>query len=75
MKTRVFTSGNSRAVRLPKGFSMEEGDVEIFRRGEELVIRPLHKSPPPLQRVLASFTDDFMATGREQPLPQERETF
>jgi antitoxin VapB len=37
--TRVFRSGNSQAVRLPKQFRLESKEVEIFRRGDEIVLR------------------------------------
>ncbi len=40
MITRVFKSGNSRAVRIPKEFELELGEVIIEQRGRELVIRP-----------------------------------
>jgi hypothetical protein len=36
---RVFRSGNSQAVRLPKEFRSKSRDVEIFRRGDEIVLR------------------------------------
>ena len=36
---RVFRSGNSQAVRLPKEFRPKGPEVEIFRRGEEIVLR------------------------------------
>jgi antitoxin VapB len=36
---RVFQSGNSQAIRLPKEFRLEVDRVEIFRRGEEIVLR------------------------------------
>ncbi len=36
---RVFRSGNSQAVRLPKQFRLKSKDVEIFRRGNEIVLR------------------------------------
>lgn len=41
MITRVFKSGNSQAVRIPKEYLMPEGEVEICKRGDELIIRPL----------------------------------
>ena len=37
--TRLFKSGNSQAVRLPKSFQMRGPEVEIFRRGDEVVLR------------------------------------
>lgn len=36
---RVFKSGNSQALRLPKAFRFESNVVEIFRRGDEVVLR------------------------------------
>ena len=41
-KARVFQSGNSQAVRLPKEFRVASREVEIFRRGDELVLREGH---------------------------------
>src|SRR5262245_56847072 len=35
---RVFRSGNSQAVRLPKEFQVKSKEVEIFRRGDEIVL-------------------------------------
>jgi hypothetical protein len=36
---RVFRSGNSQAVRLPKQFRLNSEEAEIFRRGDESVLR------------------------------------
>jgi antitoxin VapB len=36
---KVFRSGNSQAVRLPKEFRFKAKEVEIFRRGDEVVLR------------------------------------
>lgn len=36
---KVFQSGNSQAVRLPKAFRFDATEVEIFRRGDEVVLR------------------------------------
>ena len=36
---KVFQSGNSQAVRLPKEFRFTSPQVEIFRRGDEVVLR------------------------------------
>lgn len=37
--TSVFVSGNSQAVRLPKEFRVNSRTLEIFRRGDEIVLR------------------------------------
>jgi len=39
---RVFKSGNSQAVRLPKAFRLKGPEVEISRRGDEIVLREKH---------------------------------
>ena len=36
---RVFKSGNSQAVRLPKQFRVKSKELEIERRGDEIVLR------------------------------------
>jgi antitoxin VapB len=36
---RIFKSGNSQALRLPKEFRFDSDEVEIVRRGDEVVLR------------------------------------
>ena len=74
MKTaKIFRSGNSQAVRIPKEFQMEGEEVEIQRRGAALVLRPRKKSWSSLIESLQRFTDDFMKRGRKQPRVQRRD--
>jgi len=70
---RVFRSGNSQAVRLPKEFRFKGKEVEIFRRGNEVVLREKEKSLARAFELLASLPDDFDLPGREKELPEERE--
>ena len=70
---RVFKSGNSQAVRLPKEFRFQGEEVEIFRRGDEVVLRESSKGLERAFWLLTSLPDDFMAKGRDDPPPQERE--
>ena len=72
---KVFQSGNSQAVRLPKAFRFKAKEVEIFQRGDEVVLREKTYTPADAFAILASLPDDFMAEGRNDTLPQERETF
>lgn len=58
-KARVFRSGNSQAVRLPKEFQIEANEVEIFRRGDEIILRPRPKSWVDYFSKGSRFTDDF----------------
>ena len=72
---KIFKSGNSQAVRLPKDFQFDVSEVEIYRRGDEVVLR---KKLQNLSRVFDLLTDmsaDFMEDGRNQPPMQEREPF
>jgi antitoxin VapB len=71
--TRVFKSGNSLAVRLPKEFSVKSKVFEILRRGDEIVLREPGKGLGRAFEVLAELPDDFFAEGRPDPLPQHRE--
>jgi antitoxin VapB len=71
---KVFKSGNSQAVRLPKEFQFDVDEVDIFCRGDEVVLR---KKPHNLAKVfelLTSLSDDFMEKGRRQLPVQERES-
>jgi antitoxin VapB len=72
---RVFQSGNSQAVRLPKEFRLNVDQVEIFRRGDEIILREQPLSGTAVFDALVSFPDDFMAEGRGDSAPQERESF
>jgi len=72
MKTKVFKSGNSQAVRIPKEFHLEGGEVEIRRKGESLILRSKKQSWAALIDSLKKFTDDFMEDGRGQPPVQDR---
>ena len=73
MKTaKIFMSGNSQAVRIPKEFQLTGDEVEIRKRGDTLVLRPKKKSWAALIASLKKFTDDFMAKDRRQPPLQKR---
>lgn len=70
---RVFTSGNSQAIRLPKEFRVETRTLEIFRRGQEIVLRiPKTENISPAFELLRSLPDDFLPD-RNQEAPQSRE--
>lgn len=68
MLTRVFKSGNSLAVRIPKELGFVDGaqDVEVERVGNTLVLRRIeHEMIGDLTEILAAFPKSFMAAGRE----------
>ena len=69
---RVFRSGNSQAVRLPKQFRLKSEEVEIFRRGDEIVLREKDGNMVRAFDLLAGLPDDFELSGREKDRPQKR---
>jgi antitoxin VapB len=72
-KARVFMSGNSQAVRLPKEFRFRTEEVDIFRRGDEIVLRERVGDASEIFDLLASLPNDFLAEGRQDTIPQQRE--
>jgi antitoxin VapB len=70
-RAKVFQSGNSQAVRLPKEFRFDVEELEIIREGDAVILRPVTTNKEPwsgLKAALArGMSDDFMANGREQP--------
>lgn len=71
-RAKVFQSGNSQAVRLPKEFRFKTREVEIERRGSEVVLRNKRETLAEFFETLTSLSDDFMKGGRRQPVPQKR---
>jgi antitoxin VapB len=71
---KVFKSGNSQAVRLTKEFRFRGKEVEIFRRGDEVVIREKEKAKGLVRvfEILSQMPEDFLADRDDAP-PQERE--
>ena len=73
-KARVFKSGNSQAVRLPKQFRFDVDEVEISRRGHEIVLKKPKRNLGDAFAALGAMPDDFMTDGPEDSVPQKRET-
>jgi antitoxin VapB len=70
---RVFKSGNSQALRLPKEFRLNGPEVEIFRRGEEIVIRDRETGMARAFEILANLPEDMVSDERQDPPPQARD--
>ena len=69
---RVFRSGNSQAVRLPKQFRLKSKEVEIFRRGDEIVLRERDRTLARAFDLLAGLPEDLAVVRRGKDLPQKR---
>ena len=72
MTTKVFRSGNSQAVRIPREFQFDVSEVEILRNGQDVVLRKAPRDLGPAFDLLASMSSDFLAKGRKQPKLQKR---
>ena len=72
---KVFKSGNSQAVRIPKEYSIEDQELKIQRVGNTLILSTLDDPWSSLRKSLEMFSDDVFENGREQPNDQEREDF
>ncbi len=69
---KIFKSGNSQAVRLPREFRFDDTDVYIKKLDDIVILLPRGGSWTSLINSLDGFSDDFMAD-RSQPLDQKRE--
>ena len=65
---KVFWSGRSQAVRLPKEFRFDTEEVRIRRHGATLVLEPVSRDWAWLEDIAGPFDDDFVAA-TEQDVP------
>ncbi|MGA9811883.1 MAG: type II toxin-antitoxin system VapB family antitoxin [Terriglobales bacterium] len=68
---KVFRSGNSQAVRLPKQFRVKSKEVEIFRRGKEIVLLEKEGTMARAFDLLAGLPEDI-EVDRRKDYPQKR---
>ncbi|MGH7081032.1 MAG: antitoxin [Acetobacteraceae bacterium] len=69
---RVFWSGRSQAVRLPKAFRFESETVRIRRHGRAVILEPVATDWTWLGVLVGPLDDDFVRAANEQPHEQER---
>lgn len=67
MKTSVFTSGGSQAVRIPKELRINAKRVEIERKGETLILRPLPEENTWPEGYLETFSAARLDDSFERP--------
>lgn len=71
-RARIFHDGTSQAVRLPKSVRIESKTVEIFRRGDEVILREMPRTLGDTVKHLAILGEDFptdIADPAPEPLP------
>lgn len=67
-RARIFKSGNSQAVRLPKEFNLEVSEVYVKRVGRGLLLMPTDDPWASLVGSLGKFSEDFLEERSEPPL-------
>jgi antitoxin VapB len=69
---KVFWSGRSQAVRLPKSFRFDTDEVRIRRHGAAVILEPVARDWAWLDGVVGPVDADFARAAREQPDEQTR---
>lgn len=69
---KIFWTGRSQAVRLPKGYRFQEDEVRIRRRGAAVILEPVATDWDWLDRLVGTPDEDFVAAARDEPAAQER---
>ncbi|MGB7729393.1 MAG: AbrB/MazE/SpoVT family DNA-binding domain-containing protein [Candidatus Acidiferrum sp.] len=69
---RVFKSGNSQAVRLPKQFRVKSKELEIERRGNEIVLREPTGGMERAFHLIASLPKEILDIRKKKDKPQKR---
>lgn len=67
---KIFWSGRSQAVRLPKDFRFDTNEVRIRKHGDAVILEPIETDWAWLKRVQGPLDDDFVQA-TEQELPQQ----
>jgi antitoxin VapB len=62
---RVFKTGRSQAVRLPREFRFDVDEVAVNKVNDVVVLFPRRKGWDVLARALGQFTEDFLADRRQ----------
>jgi antitoxin VapB len=69
---KLFWSGRSQAVRLPKDFRFRGDKVRIRRHGSAVILEPIAENWSWLDDIAGRLDDDFVQSVKEQPEQQER---
>ena len=71
-RAKLFWSGRSQAVRLPKDFRFEGEEVRIRRHGRAVILEPMADDWSWLDAVTGKLDEDFVRGALEQPDAQDR---
>ena len=69
---KVFWSGRSQAVRLPKSYRFDADTVRIRRHGGGVILEPMPENWAWIDEVIGPLDEDFIVAATERPSEQER---
>lgn len=69
---KVFWSGRSQAVRLPKQYRFDTNEVRIRRHGDAVILEPVANDWAWLDALCGPVDEDFALAVMEQPPARER---
>ena len=72
---KLFKSGRSQAVRLPRAFRFEGREVRVRRFGMGVLLEPTQVDPDSWFAALDRFDEPFLPEGRDQPAAPPRDLF
>jgi antitoxin VapB len=75
LSSKVFISGNSQAIRIPKEYQVSEKELYIQKIGGTMILFPKKNPWKNFENSLSEFTKDFLVKGRNQPEMQKRKAF
>jgi antitoxin VapB len=65
---KIFWSGRSQAVLLPKQFRFDADEVRIRRHGNAVILEPVVDNWAWLETVTGPLDEDFVKAATEQPV-------
>jgi antitoxin VapB len=71
-RAKIFWSGRSQAVRLPKDFRFQGDEVRIRRHGSAVILEPMAEDWTWLDSIAGKLDEDFVHAVDEHPKPQLR---
>ena len=69
---KIFMTGRSQAVRLPKEFRFESDEVRIRKEGSAVILEPLPEDWSWLDTIARPIDEDFLEAVAERPDDQVR---
>ena len=64
---KVFKSGNSQAIRIPREYKIDASELYINKIGNTMIIFPKTDPWETFRESLSGFSDDYFHDGRNQP--------